>query len=672
MAVVAFRQPLQDIPDDDMEQDDIQDAEEDNSELLDTLVQWVADSEDYFDGANERARRDRDYYDGRQWSDTDAQERLDLGRAVICVNRIARKIRFLKGIESSNRTSAKALPRTPAHEKAAEVITEGLRYVADLTRIDKKFSDAHENLLIEGIEILEVGAKQCNDGTIDPEVRNIPWDKFIYDPYSREKDFSDSRYLGVQVWMDLDVAIGKWPDKEDILKSGVNESPDSETYEDRPMWRVNTITGRDRVWLIQLYWKDDGVWQQAIFTESGFIAGPEPSFYVDEYGKPECPIIAGCAMVNEDNERYGVVREMIDLQDEINVRSSNDIDFSKYRQTVGELGAVQDVNETKRELQKPGGHVQITPGMRFEVLPTSDLSRNNLEALQFARSEIEMMGPNASMLGKDARAPSGRAIIASQEGGMHELSPFGDCHNDVKLRVYRAVWARIKQFWQAEKWIRITDDRNKPSFIGLNVPITYGQLIAQQNGGQIPPQVQMQYGPMLNQVAKVENQISYLDMDIVIEQVQHSAIMQQEQFADLVEMAKLAGPQAIPVEALIEASGLRDKEKILKKIEESKQQNAQQNMQQAELMAKKIAAEIEQSLAAARKADAEALMKTIEAQIHGLQAQTYGLLTPPVQLPPAMQQNLPPPGMPGQPGMMGETQGVPPFQGQLPPDFTGV
>jgi hypothetical protein len=98
-------------------------------------------------------------------------------------------------------------------------------------------------------------------------------------------------------------------------------------------------------------------------------------------------------------------------------------------------------------------------------------------------------------------------------------------------------------------------------------------------------------------------------------------------------------------------------------------------MQQAELMAKKIAAEIEQSLAAARKADAEALMKTIEAQIQGLQAQTYGLLTPPVQLPPALQpqQNLPPPGMQGvDPRMMGEPQGVPPFQGQLPPDFTGV
>jgi hypothetical protein len=88
-------------------------------------------------------------------------------------------------------------------------------------------------------------------------------------------------------------------------------------------------------------------------------------------------------------------------------------------------------------------------------------------------------------------------------------------------------------------------------------------------------------------------------------------------------------------------------------------------MQQAELMAKKIAAEIEQSLAAARKADAEALMKTIEAQIQGLQAQTYGLLIPPAQLPPALQpqQSLPPPGVSGQPGMMGETQGVPPFSG---------
>lgn len=670
MAVLAFQRRRQPVP------------AASADDLHTTLVRWIEDSENFFQAANTRASRDRDYYDGRQWSDQDAKDRLDLGRAVICVNRISRKIRFMKGYEATNRTSAKALPRTPAHEQAADVITEGLRYVADIARIDQKFSDAYEYLLIEGIEIVEVTAKTSADGSVDPAVNLIPWDRFVYDPYSREKDFNDARYLGISSWFDLDQAIAKWPEQEEMLRAALNDAPNHDIYEDRPKWSVSLISDRPRLRLVQLYFRQDGVWMHAIFCRSGFIEPPAPSLFVDEYGTPECPILAGCALLNQDNERYGIVREMIDLQDEINVRHSNDIDFSKMRQTVGEKGAVADVNESKRELQKPNGHVEITRGLRFEVLPTNDLAANNLQALELARSEIEMVGPNAALLGKDTRAPSGRAILASQEGGLHELSPFLDCHTDFKERTYRAIWHRIKQFWQSEKWIRVTDDQDKPKFIGLNVPVTYGQLLAQQNGGQIPPEAQLRYGPMLQQPVTTANQISYLDMDIVISEVAHSAVVQQEQFDNLVEMAKLAGTsgQAIPFEALIEASALRDKDKILKRLEESKQQSGQQQAMQAEALAKKLASEIENNLASARQKDADALAKTIAAQIQGLQAQTYALLTPPVQPPPAMSMiNASYPGQPAPPAPIGGPSGaalagpdLPPPGGSIPVGPMGV
>lgn len=644
------------------------------------LVQWVEDAEIYFQTANERARRDRDYYDGRQWSESDSQDRQDLGRAVICVNKIAPKIRFIKGYEAQNRTSAKALPRTPAHEKAAETITEGLRYVADVTRIDQKFSDAFENLLVEGIEILEVTAKRTKDG-IDPEVTLIPWDRFVYDPFSREKDFSDARYLGSESWHDLDLAIARWPGKEDVLRSSMNEFAVSEVYEDRPKWSVTTISNRQRIRLIQLYFKVDGVWNHSIFTKSGYIEEPSVSVFVDDDGKPECPIIAGSALINSDNEHYGIVREMIDVQDEINVRASNDIDFSKMRQTVGEKGAVADVNESKRELQKPNGHVEITKGLRFDILPTNDLAINNRVALDFAVKQMELFGPNAAMLGKDTRAPSGRAILASQEGGTYELSPFVDCHKDFKERVYNSVWCRIKQFWRAEKWIRVTDDKDKPVFIGMNVPVTYGQIIAQRNGGQIPPDVQLRYGPLLNQVAEIRNDVARLNMDIVITEVAHSAVVQQEQFDNLIELAKVANStgQHIPFEAILEASALRNKDKVIKEMAKGRQQNEQKQAMQADLLVKRISSEIEEHLASARQKDADALSKTLAAQLQGLQVQTYGLLTPPAPPPLALR---PPPG-PNQPpaGPPGTLPGVPPggtpnfpppgMRGPMPP-MTGV
>ncbi|MCZ9335754.1 hypothetical protein, partial [Klebsiella pneumoniae] len=66
-------------------------------------------------------------------------------------------------------------------------------------------------------------------------------------------------------------------------------------------------------------------------------------------------------------------------------------------------------------------------------------------------------------------AASGKAIIASQQGGAMEIAPIMDALRDLDIRVYRKVWYRIRQFWTAEKWVRVTDDERNIKWLGLNV-----------------------------------------------------------------------------------------------------------------------------------------------------------------------------------------------------------
>lgn len=622
---------------------------------LEDLVQWVEDSDDYFSESNERAIRDREYIDNRQWSEEDSSARLELGRSVITVNRCGPKVRFLTGYEASIRTSARALPRTAQDENGADVVTEGLRYVADACRIDRQFSLAYEYLLVEGIEIVEVGAERARDGKIDPFVRAISWDRFVYDPFSRERDFSDAKYLGEIAWLDVESAISRWPEHEAYLRNAADSgSTFSTIYDDRPGW-TQSISGRDRIKLVRMYWNDGG-WKSALFCRTAFIEEPGPSVYVDDAGEPVCPIIAGSAMINRDNERYGIVREMIDVQDEINVRRSNAIDFSKMRQTIGEAGAVENVNVAKRELQKPNGHIEIQRGLRFEVLPSIDLSNGNLDALRLAQADIEQMGPNSSLLGKNSQAPSGRAIIASQEGGLYEIRPFLECHNDLKLRTYRAIWDRIRQFWTEERWLRVTDNEEKVRFIGINIPNKVGDVLAEQNNGEIPPDIQEKYGEFFDYPVGVKNSLPEMDMDIVIEQVPHSAVLQQEQFDALIQMAKIAGPDAIPIESLIEASGLRDKQNILKSLRESKESgsNAQE---QAQMMAmQKMQAELELTMANVHQKNADAMLKAFQAQIEGLKLSIAEILAAGQPLPIGGQMQPPPPDTQMQMGMQPQMQ----------------
>ena len=77
-----------------------------------------------------------------------------------------------------------------------------------------------------------------------------------------------------------------------------------------------------------------------------------------------------------DNQRYGMVRGLISLQDEINKRRSKALHLLSVHQVIAEKGAVQDVDKARRELARPDGFIEVaSQGMRFEVLPTGELAK---------------------------------------------------------------------------------------------------------------------------------------------------------------------------------------------------------------------------------------------------------------------------------------------------------
>ena len=58
------------------------------------------------------------------------------------------------------------------------------------------------------------------------------------------------------------------------------------------------------------------------------------------------------------------------------------------------------------------------------------------------------------------KAP-GQAILANQQGGSIEAQPVYDTLHEMDLQLYRKVWNRIRQFWTAEQWVRVTDENGK-------------------------------------------------------------------------------------------------------------------------------------------------------------------------------------------------------------------
>ena len=125
-----------------------------------TLIQWVGDSEDLTQESRDLSNKCRSYYDSKQWTSEEVRKLETQKQAPTVDNRIKPKMDNLMGMETANRTTAKAFPRTPKHEKAAEAATESIRYVLQDNTFNSTRSAMFDNILVEGSGGCEVFVKK--------------------------------------------------------------------------------------------------------------------------------------------------------------------------------------------------------------------------------------------------------------------------------------------------------------------------------------------------------------------------------------------------------------------------------------------------------------------------------------------------------------------------------
>lgn len=563
------------------------------------LLRYYEDAEEATYESRQKAFKARDYYDGIQYTPAELAELAKRKQPPIVKNRIKGKVNYLTGAEVQGRTDPKAYPRTPKHSKEAETVTDALRFVWENADGDEIRSEVKENQIIEGIGAAEVIGEVKGDD-VEIVINQIPYDRFFYDPHSRKKDFSDARYLGIIAWMDISAAKEKYPNKTDVIEATQDSSTSlHDTDEDKPA-KSWISSNRKRVKVIQIYWRKGKEWEVSHFTKGGYLIDPMPSPYLDEYGVPDCPIEAVSGYVDRDNNRYGVVSDMISPQDEVNKRSSKALHLLNTRQARYDKHKMneQSPEKIRAELAKPDGIIEAEDGA-FEILPTNDMAMGNLQLLQEAKMEMEVTGPNASMQGRDSRDLSGRAILAQQQGGMVEISRILDSGRNWDRRMYRQIWNRVRQYWTEEKWIRVTDNDRGARFVGLNQPMTLrsqamDQLEAEPDSPQkdrAMMQVQNDPDPRLDAVVGIKNNVAEMDVDIIIEEVPEIVNLQMEDFQALVKMASTGYP--IPPQLLIELAPIsQDKRDQI--LEQMNQPNpAQQAMQELEIKGK--AADIDET-----------------------------------------------------------------------------
>lgn len=578
------------------------------------------------DDARRASERDRDYVDHKQWTAEEEEKLTSRGQSPVVINKMKTKVNVLSGIQRQRRTDPKALPRTPKHEKDADSVTDALRFVADDTDLPHTSSEVFTDEAVWGyggaiVEVMPRGDE------FEVQVNYFSPDRFYFDPFSRRLDFKDGRYMGIVVWMRAEEAKELFPEKKDdidALLTGTADSMAGTTFEDKPLW-VDRV--KQRIRICQHFYREKGKWMECVFGSNLYLVEPKESTYHDEHGEPTNPIEAQTAYIDRDNNRYGEMRAYVWPQDEVNHRRSKALYLLSVRQTKGEKGAVDNIDHMKAELARADGHVEVNPGKEFDLLDTSDFTTGQFELYRDAMSNFDSIGANAALSGTHEQNLSGRAIQALQQGGIAEVGGLFDGHIYWEKRVYRQIWARIKQFWTGERWIRVTDNEDNLRWVTLNQPITLGMKLkeAAEQGDQQAQQMLQQFldDPRLNQVVEVRNNTSELDVDVVLTQSADYATIRQEQFETMADLAKAYGPEAVPFEVMLRLSDMTNKEEVLdllKQDEESQVDPVQQQAQQA-LMAEVAEIGLREKAAKADQAEAQASKTLADAEAQMLENQ---------------------------------------------------
>ena len=550
-------------------------------------------SQDY----RKQAETDRDYYDHKQWTDDEIATLNSRNQPVITDNRIQRKIDRVIGQEIVGRTDAKAWPRNNPDEKAAEIATDTIRYILDRARFNASCVKVAKNMAIEGVGAIELSL-ETSGKTREISANYIPWDRLFWDARSMDNLFDDARYKGTLQWMDIPDAASKFGIDEDDLSPSAMTGEDS-TYQDKPANFAWADSKANRVLVVYMYYRVAGQWWYAIFTNTVILkAGQSP--YKSDDGVSMCPLKMASVYVDRDNNRYGIVRGLRSLQDAINKMRSKLLHAISVRQLRVDPVSGADINKVREEAARPDGVIEAGKD-EVEVLANLPEIQAHFNLLNLTFQEIDEVGPHHSIQGRGVEGQSGRAILAQQQGALAELALFFDVLRDWKLSVAKCAWSMAKQFFDGERMIRITDDEDAPKFIQLNKQLGIDEL-----GRPVMGAIDPRTGQVLMRGA-----FSDLDVDIVLDQTPDSAVIQQEQFQMLVEMKKV--DPSIPTTAVIQASSLRDKKKILDEMSGSNNPEAQQAKQMEMMVALKEAmTKIEKTISETNKNNAQAEKTQVE------------------------------------------------------------
>jgi len=635
------------------------------------LLNWF-----YYEKEKQAANRmematDHDFYDNIQWDAEDAAVVRERGQMPLVYNEVAPMIDWLIGTERRTRVDWKVLPRSEDDVELASIKTDVMKYVSDINRVQFLRSKAFADAVKGGVGWMDDGVR--DDPTQDPLYSKYEdWRNVIWDSDSYELDLSDARYIFRWRWVDEDVAVMMFPDREDCIRRAVEDSrhgggltawDDELTIEGTDPLAGNSRNGtlyaqgsgmvvdakRRKVRLVECQYRipvkvkvvmagahkgalfderdtalvesiqlrggsiADKVMMRvhiAVFTETDMLS-MGPSFY--RHNKFSLTPI-WCYRRNRDRMPYGAIRRVRDIQMDLNKRASKALFMLNTNQIIAEEGAVEDWEAASDEVSRPDGRIVVRPGKKFEIRRDTDAATGQIQMMTLdAQSIQKSAGVAQENMGRQTNAVSGEAIKARQmQGSVVTTEPFDNLRLGTQVQGEKQL-SLTEQFYTEEKVFRLTGSKGAVKWVKVNQP-------EQQADGSV----------------RYLNDITSSAADFVVADQDYAGTLRQVMFDSLNNIAGRLPPEVamrlltlafefsdLPnkdeiADAFRKMTGEQDPNKEMTPEEQQQAQQAQQmQMEAMQLQREQAIAGLEEQRAKVRQINAQADKLEAEAQAAG-------------------------------------------------------
>jgi hypothetical protein len=643
---------------DDPEVEDYADEEHeldspDNQELFEKLMGYYQQELDRQYDNRVQMAIDEDFYDHIQWDEEDAAALRARGQAPLVYNVLAQSINWIIGSEKRGRVDFKVLPRRKDDAESAERKTQILKYLSDANKSVFHRSRAFEDAVKVGIGWLEDGAQGDDDG--EPiYCRYEGWRNMLWDSAAVEMDLSDARYIVRAKWVDEDVALAIAPERASIIRESVEDGQrfgyDGQ-YADEVMdqheveretsggIRTTNFSHRKRVRLVEIWYRKPERVQR--FTQGAFagdVYDPEHPAMAEfaqqeEYAgrqvvaerimmRMHCAIMTIKGLLYEgpspyrhnqfpftpiwgyrrgrDGLPYGVIRGLRDVQMDINKRASKALYILSTNKVIMDEGAVEDIEEFRREIARPDAIIEKRPGKDLALNVDRELAPAHLDLMSRNIAMIQQIGGvTDEQMGRTTNAVSGAAITARQEQGAMSTSKLFDNLRYSFAEQGAKQLSLIEQFMTEEKQLRITNQRGNPEFVQINDGMPENDIIRQKadfviSEGDWRATIRAAQSEMLlEMMTRMPAEVGMAMLDLVVETM------------DLPNRDEL-------VSRIRQINGQSDPDADPESPEE--QQKAMAAQEQAQMQAQLAEAELRYALARAGKTEAEVQKIMADAQ----------------------------------------------------------